>query len=61
MNELPNPLTPADCDLRGTPVPIDMLIELAVAQFGMSATDAESLVRKIAARNGVALTEAGHA
>lgn len=61
MNELPNPLTSADCELRDAPVPIDMLVGLAMSQFGMSAIDAESLVRSIADRNGIKLTEAGHA
>jgi hypothetical protein len=61
MTDLPNPLTPADCDLRDTPVPIDMLIEFAASLFGMSAADAEFLVRSIAERNDIALSEAGHA
>lgn len=61
MSDLPNPLTPTDCDLRATPVPLDMLVQLAVQTFGMSVADAETMAREVTARAGIELSEVGHA
>lgn len=35
MSDLPEPLTPADCDLRGEPLPF-ALVEAAAKSFGRS-------------------------
>lgn len=61
MSESPNPLTPADCDLRGAAVPIDMLVDLMVSTFGFSAAHAEKMAREFAAEQSIPLTAAGHA
>ncbi|MCA7902881.1 hypothetical protein LGM39_26270 [Burkholderia cepacia] len=49
MNELPNPLTPGDCDCRGEPVPFDMLVELMMSTFGFSSEAAAKVVREMSA------------
>lgn len=56
----PPPLAPADCDLRGQPERIHVFVEMAVHQFGMSAEDAEKLVRAVAANAGIPLDGADH-
>lgn len=56
----PKPLTPLAADLRDVPVPLDMLVELAVTQFGMTATEAEAAARACAAAAGIALGEVAH-
>lgn len=57
---LPAPLTPLECDLRGQPVPLHVFVELAMQQFGMSAADAEAMVRAVAANAGIPLDDVGH-
>ncbi|QTO42171.1 hypothetical protein [Burkholderia latens] len=57
---LPVPFTPAAADLRDAPVPLDMLVELAIAQFGMTATEAEAAARQCAAAAGIPLGEVAH-
>jgi hypothetical protein len=47
MSDLPQPLTPADCDLRDSSVPRDMLVELAMATFGLAADEALALIDTI--------------
>ena len=49
MNDLPNPLTPADCECRGEPVPFDMLVELMMSTFGFSSEAASKIVREMSA------------
>lgn len=53
-------LTPADCNLHGSPPSLHAFVEMAVQQFGMSAGDAETLVRAVAATAGIPLDEVGH-
>jgi hypothetical protein len=45
--DLPEPLTPADCDLRDTAVPRDMLVELACAWFDLTTDEALALIEII--------------
>ncbi|WP_186065091.1 hypothetical protein [Burkholderia gladioli] len=59
MNDLPKPLTPADCDLTSMAVPRDMLIELSMAAFGLSAEDAAELLSTIEPYLAVPLTPVG--
>jgi hypothetical protein len=59
--EPPPPPVPADCDLRGMPIPLSLFVEMAVAQFGMAAADAEQMIREIAAAGGVRIEDVGHA
>ncbi|MBR7942338.1 hypothetical protein [Burkholderia cenocepacia] len=49
MADLPNPLTPADCDCRGAPVPFDTLVELLMSTFGFSSEAAAKVVREMSA------------
>ncbi|WP_195832807.1 hypothetical protein [Burkholderia pseudomallei] len=59
MNDLPNPLTPADCDLRDTPVPRDMLVELCISTFGVTAAEALDLIAQIEPFMRVPISGAG--
>lgn len=45
--ELPAPLVLAEVDLRCMPVPRDMLIELGMSQFGLTAQEASDLIEQI--------------
>ena len=59
-SSLPAPLTAGDCDLSHTPMPIDFMIEMAVAQFGITAQQAEIMIREAAVMTGTVLKEVGH-
>lgn len=59
MNDLPNPLTPADCDLRDTAVPRDMLVELCISTFGVTAEEALDLIAQIEPFMQVPISGAG--
>ena len=56
----PAPLTPFAVDLCDSPVPLDMLVELAVTQFGMTVTEAEAAARACAAAAGIPVGEVAH-
>lgn len=51
MSKLPEPMVPADCDLRDVPVPKDMLVRMAMANFGMSRRKARQLVDEVLAEH----------
>ncbi|MBY4833672.1 hypothetical protein [Burkholderia dolosa] len=57
---LPVPLTPPAAELRDAPVPLDMLVKLAIVQFGMTATEVEVAARQCAGAAGIALGELVH-
>ncbi|TAN09518.1 MAG: hypothetical protein EPN37_19200 [Chitinophagaceae bacterium] len=61
MNDLPQPLTPADCDCRCVPVPFDMLVELLMSTFGFSSEAAIDAARKLAVDLPFQISEAGRA
>ncbi|NBJ19746.1 hypothetical protein GT625_13530 [Burkholderia thailandensis] len=61
MTDLPNPLTPADCDCRGTPAPFDMLVELLMSTFGFSSEAAAKVVREMAPDLPFEISEGGSA
>lgn len=44
MTELPDPLTPADCDLRGIDPPWELFVQLAIATYGIDRAEAEAHV-----------------
>jgi hypothetical protein len=59
--ELPDPLVPAEVDLRDVPIPLDAFIELAMSQFGMTREDAEAHIREICRLRGYKTSAIGHA
>lgn len=61
MTDLPNPLTPADCDCRGMPVPFDVLVDLLMSTFGFSSEAAVAVVREMAPSLPFAISEGGRA
>lgn len=61
MTDLPHPLTPADCDCRGEPVPADALVQLMMETFGFSADAALGIVREMATELPFPISEAGRA
>ncbi|HHK3948296.1 TPA: hypothetical protein ACQTY5_003005 [Pseudomonas aeruginosa] len=58
--QIPEPLVPLECDVRDSPIPTDMLIELAMTILGLSMEEAESKVRAAISDNLVNLSEIGH-
>ncbi|MBG4631084.1 hypothetical protein I5F56_02375 [Pseudomonas aeruginosa] len=58
--QIPEPLVPLECDVRDSPIPTVMLIELAMTIFGLSMEEAESKVRAAISDNPVNLSEIGH-
>jgi hypothetical protein len=58
---LPDPLVPADVDLRDTPVPLGLFVRLAVDQFGVNQSEAEAMVRAWAAIHRVPIDAGGDA
>lgn len=56
MSDLPEPLTPPDCDLRGVEPPWDLFTKMAVSQYGVSWEEAQAatdqLRRQYWAENG---------
>ncbi len=61
MTDLPNPLTPADCDCRGEPVPFDMLVELLMSTFGYSSAGAAKVVHEMSPLLPFQISEGGAA
>lgn len=51
MNDstLPPPLVPAEVDLRDTPIPAHVLVDLACSMFGVSRDEAWKMVLEVAA------------
>lgn len=47
--DLPAPPIPPDVDLRDVPPPIDLFIEMAMAQFGVSREEATKMVLEVQA------------
>ncbi len=47
---LPEPLIPADVDLRDVPIPVDLFVEMAMSQFGIGRDEATKLVLETIAR-----------
>lgn len=60
-DDLPQPLTPADCDCSGAPVPFDMLVELVMSAFSLSSEAAIEAVRSLSADLPFPISEAGRA
>jgi hypothetical protein len=60
MNDLPQPLTPADCDCRGEPVPADALVQLMMETFGFSVDAALRIVREMAVDLPFPISEVGN-
>ncbi|WP_121289912.1 hypothetical protein [Pseudomonas aeruginosa] len=58
--QLPEPPVPLECDVRDSPITTDMLIDMAVAIFGLSVEEAESKVHAAISDNPVNLSEVGH-
>ena len=56
---LPEPLVPANVDLRSSPIARDMLIELSMAQFGLTHEEASDLLRQIEPYLGVSIGPGG--
>ena len=46
LSKLPLPLTQPDCDLRGLPVPREMLVRCAMFTWNMTEREADLLVQK---------------
>lgn len=59
-SSLPDPLVPAYCDLRDTPFPLSLFVQMAVAQFGCTPQEAEKLIRDVAEARGWTVNEDGH-
>lgn len=47
---LPEPPVPEDADLRGTPMPRELLVKMAMHTWGVSERDADQLVQEFFAR-----------
>lgn len=60
-DQLPEPLVPAEVDLRDTPIPLGLLVRMVCDQFGVSAQEAEAMVRSWAAMHGVRMDTGGDA
>lgn len=50
---LPDPMVPAEVDLRDEPVPLRLFVDLACEQFGWSRAEAEQLVMSYAQQHGL--------
>lgn len=61
IDTLPQPLTPADCDCSGAPVPFDILVELVMSTFGLSNEAAIEAVRSLSADLPFPISETGRA
>lgn len=60
MNDIPQPLTPADCDCSGCcSVPFDVLVELIMSTFGLSSEAAIESVRCLASEMPFEISQGG--
>lgn len=46
MGDLPEPLVPADVDLRDVPMPRDILVKLAMQTFGVTEREADDFIQR---------------
>lgn len=59
--DLPNPLTPVDCDCCSDPVPFDLLVEILMSTFGFSSEAAAKIVREMRPDMPFQISEGGSA
>ena len=60
-DQLPAPLVPAEVDLRGTPLPVDAFVELAMQTFGVDRETARRAVFDMAVGIGALAEDDGRA